>query len=151
MQRKKGYDTRCIRLGLSIPCFEVDQPEVHCLKKAGLEDLNLTDEGQNRVILIPVDFNKNESIVKKVGDHPEFQKGAKTVVIMEEASQYIPNESTAEALTQVNKAVVYSNDTQDVERESGIKHDKLIKMLEMVKKVESLGSQVGAREISKSF
>mmetsp|Transcript_14779 Transcript_14779/g.22114 ORF Transcript_14779/g.22114 Transcript_14779/m.22114 type:complete len:106 (+) Transcript_14779:273-590(+) len=40
-----GYGTRCLRLGLSIPTFEVDQLEVHKLKKARLEyDLNLTDE-----------------------------------------------------------------------------------------------------------
>eukprot|EP00978_Attheya_sp_CCMP212_P014107 scaffold35851_cov44-Attheya_sp.AAC.1 len=71
--------------------FEVDdQPEVHCLKKAGLEDLNLTNEEKNGVFRIPVDLNKNESIVKKVGEHPEFQKGAKTVVISWKGNARVP-------------------------------------------------------------
>ena len=75
---------------------------VHCLKKVGLDYLNLTDEEKNEVFRIPVDFNKNESIMKKVGEHPEFQNGVKTVIIMEGVSQYIPNELTAKTLTRVH-------------------------------------------------
>eukprot|EP01083_Nonionella_stella_P042425 114602_1 len=146
-----GYDTRCLRLGLSILTFKVDQPEVHKLKKARLEyDLNLTDEEKEGIALIPVDFNKKESIISKVGQHPKFQMGAKTVVLMEGVSQYIPIESTAATLKQISSVLVgegsvlgityvneicYSDDPEKVKQDIGIEHTDLVKMLRLVEKV----------------
>ena len=82
-----GYDTRGIRLGLQIPCFEVDQPEVQALKKGGLDELEL-GERRARLHFVPVDFNRES--IRKLGETPEFKQGAKSVVLLEGVTQYIP-------------------------------------------------------------
>ncbi len=147
-----GYDTRCIRLNLSIPCFEVDQPEVHVLKKAGLDCLTLTEEQRSRVHLIPVDFNEESEsssegegellpsiLVRQVENYEGFVKGAKTIVLFEGVTQYIPKESTAKTLKQLSNLVgkgsilgisyvneaTYSSDPQTVKEEIGVDQDIL--------------------------
>ena len=97
-----GYDTRGIRLGLQIPCFEVDQAEVQALKKGGLDELQL-GERRARLHLVPVDFNSES--VRKLEEHPAFRQGAKTVVLLEGVTQYIPKESTAETLRHIQALV----------------------------------------------
>ena len=69
-----GYDTRGWRLGLQIPCFEVDQPEVHKLKALGLEALRIGDDERSRLHLVAVDFTTES--VRKVGEHLAFKIGA---------------------------------------------------------------------------
>ena len=97
-----GYDTRGIRLGLQIPCFEVDQAEVQALKKGGLDELQL-GERRAQLHLVPVDFNSES--VRKLGEHPAFRQGARTVVLLEGVTQYIPKESTAETLRHIQALV----------------------------------------------
>jgi len=98
-----GYDTRGLRLGLQIPCFEVDQPEVQALKKGGLDELKLGEQ-RARLHLVSVDFNNRESI-RKLGEIPEFKQGAKSVVLLEGVTQYIPKEATAETLKHIQNLV----------------------------------------------
>merc|ERR1719203_2043245 len=91
-----GYDTRGFRLGLPLTCFEVDQPDVQALKKSAIDCMDLSEEQRAKVHLVPVDFNTESA--SKVGEHAEFEKGAKTLVLMEGVTQYIPKEATAETL-----------------------------------------------------
>lgn len=87
---------------MQMPCFELDQPEVHKLKKGGLEKLDI-GEHRSRLHLIAVDF-KTES-VRKVSEHPAFKTGARSLVLMEGVSQYIPEKSTAETLGHIQALV----------------------------------------------
>ena len=87
-----GYDMRGFRLGLLVPCFELDQPEVQVLKEANIKLFGVSEEQRKGVHLVPVDFNKESA--SKVDDHPDFKKEAKTLVLMEGVTQYIPKENT---------------------------------------------------------
>ena len=60
-------------------CFEVDQPELHELKKYGYSCLTLKKRENHH--LVAVDFNKHS--VLKLMEHPAFKKGAKSIVIFE--------------------------------------------------------------------
>jgi methyltransferase (TIGR00027 family) len=100
-----GYDTRPVRLPelLKIDCFEVDQPELHELKTYGYDALGLKEEERAHLHLVAVDFNKDS--VLKVAEHKNFKKGAKSVVLFEGVSQYIPETSTAETLGHLKELV----------------------------------------------
>ncbi|CAB9498188.1 Putative S-adenosyl-L-methionine-dependent methyltransferase [Seminavis robusta] len=108
-----GYDTRAIRLfhnnsnnnSTKIHCFEVDQPKVQKLKKLGLQSLPIQKGELSHVHLISVDFNSNESLQDKLEAHPQFQRGAKTIILLEGVTYYIPKKSTAETLKQLQSMV----------------------------------------------
>ena len=100
-----GYDTRSIRIDElgGIPKFEIDQKEVHELKKYGYKKLNLTEAQWANLHLVELDFNKEN--VLKLADHKNFKAGVKSVVLIEGVSQYIPESATAETLQSLKELV----------------------------------------------
>ena len=100
-----GYDTRPIRLPelYDIPCFEIDQPELHALKSYGYDCLELTKKQREKLHLLAVDFNK-ESILK-LAKHKDFQTNVKTVILLEGVSQYIPISTVATTLKHLKELV----------------------------------------------
>jgi len=90
-----GYDMRGARLGLGdagVKVFEVDQPAVQSRKKEKVATIpNLS----NPVHFVPVDFSCQRVNEELAGHAPGYDPKAKTLIILEGVSQYIPGDAVA--------------------------------------------------------
>ncbi|HIJ64815.1 MAG TPA: class I SAM-dependent methyltransferase [Candidatus Hydrogenedentes bacterium] len=98
-----GFDSRAYRIPGAdrIPVFEIDHPSTQVWKRARLERMH--GELPAHVTFVPIDFERQE-----LGEEMAaagFQTGAKTFVIWEGVTQYIPAEAVDATFRYISRVV----------------------------------------------